>query len=185
MTDRLDSLAAIEAACWRELGAAATQRDHPWRTPVLATFDGHRADGRTVVLRDCDASRRELIIYTDARSAKVDQLRRHPDGTLVAWWPERGWQLRLAVRLDVETSGLATASRWARLRFSPAAQDYLSSLAPGTPLPDGTRPPALHAPLGSFGVITAAAVALDWLELHPDGHRRAIFDASGPRWVQP
>jgi hypothetical protein len=26
---------------------------------------------------------------------------------------------------------------------------------------------------------------MDWLELHAAGHRRAIFDAEGPRWVVP
>jgi hypothetical protein len=185
MSDRLASLEAIEATCWRELAAAVVQRDHPWRTPVLATFDGERADARTVVLRDFDDVRRELVIYTDARAAKVEQLRRFPHGTLVGWWAELGWQLRLAVRLEIETEGLATASRWARLMHSPAAQDYLSSLAPGAPLPDGSRPPALHAPLGQFGVITATVTALDWLELHREGHRRAIFDAMGGRWLQP
>jgi hypothetical protein len=185
MTDRLDSLAAIDAACWRELAAAVTHRDHPWRTPVLATCDGQRADARTVVLRDLDDTRRELVIYCDARSAKVDQLRHHPEGTLVAWWPERGWQLRLSVQLTIKTSGLAASSRWARLRASPGAQDYLSALAPGTALPDGHRPPALHASLNHFGVIFATVKAMDWLELSADGHRRAVFDASGVRWVQP
>lgn len=185
MPDRLASLEAIEAACWSELAAAVAQREHPWRTPVLSTFNGERADARTVVLRDLDDVQRELVIYTDARAAKVEQLRRFPQGTLVAWWPERGWQVRLAVHLQVETDGLATTSRWARLMHSPAAQDYLSSLAPGSPLPDGFQPPALHAPLDQFGVITATVSAVDWLELHEQGHRRALFDASGARWVQP
>jgi hypothetical protein len=27
--------------------------------------------------------------------------------------------------------------------------------------------------------------SIDWLELHADGHRRAIFDETGARWVQP
>ena len=36
-----------------------------------------------------------------------------------------------------------------------------------------------------FAVIEAAIDAIDWLDLHPDGHRRAIFDARGARWVQP
>jgi len=27
--------------------------------------------------------------------------------------------------------------------------------------------------------------AIDWLELHADGHRRACFDAAGPRWLAP
>ena len=35
---RLDDLAKIEAAVWRELGAAANGRDHAWRQAVLATW---------------------------------------------------------------------------------------------------------------------------------------------------
>jgi hypothetical protein len=27
--------------------------------------------------------------------------------------------------------------------------------------------------------------AVDWLELHAEGHRRALFDAQGARWVAP
>jgi len=34
-------------------------------------------------------------------------------------------------------------------------------------------------------VPTAQVLAIDWLELHAQGHRRAVFDESGARWVQP
>jgi pyridoxamine 5'-phosphate oxidase len=34
-------------------------------------------------------------------------------------------------------------------------------------------------------VLTASVLAVDWLELHADGHRRAVFDAKGRRWVAP
>jgi hypothetical protein len=34
-------------------------------------------------------------------------------------------------------------------------------------------------------MVNAQVEALDWLELHPDGHRRARFDATGSRWLQP
>jgi pyridoxamine 5'-phosphate oxidase len=39
--------------------------------------------------------------------------------------------------------------------------------------------------LGSFAVISATVTAIDWLELSAEGHRRAVFDAAGARWVQP
>jgi len=179
---RSDDLAAIELAIWREILAAAGSRDHPWRQPVLATLDGERADARTVVLREANREARTLTIFTDQRSPKVRQIGSQPLGTIVMWSEALGWQLRLAVRLEVETSGLAVSSRWARLKMSPGAQDYLSPLPPGsaidTPKPErGTRE--------FFGVVTAQIDAIDWMELHAEGHRRAAFDAQGSRWLVP
>ena len=36
-----------------------------------------------------------------------------------------------------------------------------------------------------FSSVNAEVLSLDWLELHPEGHRRALFSAGGPQWVQP
>jgi hypothetical protein len=184
MAERLESLAAVEAAIWHQLSSCVTDKAHPWRTPVLATIDGDAADARTVVLREVDARTRQLLIYTDERAGKVHQLLNHPRGTLVMWSPALGWQLRCRVRLSLEMSGLAASSRWARIRLSPAAQDYLSPLPPGTPR-EGQAP--AHPPVtrAYFAVVDATVESLDWLELHADGHRRAIFDGQGTRWVQP
>ena len=179
---RLESLGAIEAALWRELEAAAHDAAHAWRTPVLATVDGDRADARTVVLREVDAGKRRLVIYTDARSAKVRQMEHHPEGVLVHWSAELSWQLRIAVGLEVTSSGLAVSSRWARLKLSPAAQDYLSPLAPGSPI---ERPLLERGSREHFAIIVAQVQAVDWLELHAEGHRRARFDAGGARWLAP
>ena len=184
MSDRPDSLAAIETAVWHQLSHCVADKAHPWRTPVLATINGDMADARTVVLREVDARTKQLLIYTDERAGKVHQLLNHPRGTLVMWSPALGWQLRCRVRLSLEMSGLAASSRWARIRLSPAAQDYLSPLPPGTPLQGQAtaHPPVARA---YFAVVDATVESLDWLELHADGHRRAIFDEQGPRFVQP
>jgi hypothetical protein len=192
---RLASLPEIEAALWRELGRATADRHHAWRTPVLATVaaDGS-ADARTIVLRECDAPARELRLFTDARSAKLRQVAAQPLGTLAMWSPRLGWQLRLKVRLQAQVDGLAVASRWARLKNSPAAQDYLSPLppgspidapgspidAPGSPVQRDTPPERAH-----FALLTAQVLAIDWLELHAQGHRRAGFDAQGAHWRVP
>lgn len=187
MDARVTSLPALEAAVWAELARAVTDHQHPWRTPVLATIADDRADARTVVLREVDVHQRQLVIYTDERAAKVPQLLKQPNGTLVMWSPQLGWQLRCQVRLALEMSGLASSSRWARVKLSPSARDYLSPLPPGTALP-ATAP----APQGGvapehayFSVISAEVASIDWLDLHPDGHHRALLCGDASRWLQP
>ena len=141
-------------------------------------------DARVVILREVDAAQRRLLVFTDARSEKVAQLREHPHGTLLMWSPALGWQLRCRVRLSLETSGLATSSRWARIKHSPAAQDYMSPLPPGAPLP--ALAPVHDAPQREhFGVITAEVSSIDWFDLHADGHRRARLDGATSAWLQP
>lgn len=187
MAERLATLDEIEAAVDQELAAAVHHKSHPWRVGVLATTDGDTGDARSVVLREWDAAQRSLLIYTDARSPKVEQLAAHPLGTLVLWSERLGWQLRLRVKLELQTAGLAVSSRWARLKMTPAAHDYLSPLPPGTTLghahPHG--PPPVRESRSHFAVMLARVQAIDWLELHAEGHRRARFDGHGARWLTP
>jgi len=182
MNLRIESLRLVELSCWQQLERAAAERDHAWRTLTLATTDGEVGLARTVVLREVDTTARTLVFYTDARSAKVAQIAAHPVGTLLAWSAALGWQLRLRCHFEVDHGGLAASSRWARLRLTPAAQDYLSPLAPGSEIGAHQSGPA---PREHFAIVSARVEALDWLELHAEGHRRALFDARGPRWVQP
>jgi hypothetical protein len=182
VTDRLEDLHEIESAVWRELEAAPARREHGWRVGVLATTDGTMGDARSVVLRDVDTGARTLIVYADSRSPKAAQIQAFPQGTLVLWSAELSWQLRLRVMLGLETTGLAVSSRWARLKMTPGAQDYLSPLPPGTPV---ARPAPERGSREHFALLTARIAAIDWLELHADGHRRAMFDERGPQWLAP
>jgi len=180
---RLPDLEGIGMAVRQQLAACVRDKRHAWRTGVLATVDGERGDARTVVLREWDEDASTLLIYTDARSPKVAQLAAHPLGTLVLWSAALGWQLRLEVRLTAEVEGLAVSSRWATLKMTPAAHDYLSPLPPGSDLSapvQPTRESRVH-----FAVLAAEVQAIDWLELHAGGHRRARFDAQGARWLAP
>lgn len=181
MAERLDSFDAIEDALWRELAAAAHDPLHPWRTQVLATADGQIGDARTVVLRHTDIAQRELTFFTDARAPKVTQIEAHPIGTLVAWSPALGWQLRLRVRLEIQHDGLAVSSHWARLKLAPAAHDYLSALAPGSVLDHalGVRGERSH-----FALIVARILSIDWLALHAQGHRCVRFAGGQAHWLQ-
>jgi hypothetical protein len=191
----LQELDEIETSIWNELEQSVAARprreagdtdapapQHEWRVAVLATVDNGQADARSLVLREVDAAERRLVFYTDARSPKVRQIQQSPQGTLIFYSRELGWQLRMQVRLNVETTGLAVSSRWARLQTSAGARDYLSAAAPGRPL---DAPLADLGSRGHFAMIEAMAETVDWLELHPKGHRRAVMGAGGSRWVQP
>lgn len=152
---------------------------------TLATCDEQGLpDARTVVLREVDAAQEELVFFTDARSPKVAQLRHRPDAVLVLWSAELGWQLRLRVDCEVHTSGLAVSSRWARLKSTPAAQDYLAPLPPGALME--TPHTGLLEAREHFAVVHARVCEMDWLALSETGHRRARVHASEPpMWLQP
>lgn len=191
--ERLTKLDAVLAEVWRQLALAVHDKTHAWRTPVLATRDGEAVDARTVVLREVRSDAQEVLFYTDPRAGKVRQLLAQPRAVLVLWSPLLAWQLRLRVDLALHTQGLDVTSRWARVKMSPSAQDYLSPLPPGAALEggasDATHPISMRdaQPDGNvfFGVVVAQVQSLDWLELSAQGHRRAFFDAQGARWLQP
>ena len=195
MSTRLQELDEIETSIWSELERSVAARPraehgetdvqsphHEWRVAVLATIADGQADARSLVLREVDAAERRLVFYTDARSPKVRQIEQSPQGTLIFYSRELGWQLRMQVRLNVETAGLAVSSRWTKLQTSAGARDYLSVTAPGRPL---DAPLSELGVRGHFALIEAMAETVDWLELHPDGHRRAVLGPHGGRWVQP
>jgi len=201
------TLEQLGATLWRELAGAAQDRAHEWRQPVLATVcPEFGPQARTVVLRLRDADRARLVVYTDARSPKVAQLQADPRAQLLCWSRTLGWQLRLGGRILVSTEGLDVTSRWALLRHTRAAQDYLSPLSPGQPCDDTSAktdgdvegeaeaspdrsPDRSCGQRAHFAVLRLRVERMDWLSLDPQGHRRAVFDArdaalSG-RWCAP
>jgi pyridoxamine 5'-phosphate oxidase len=184
LPDHPEVLRQLESRLWQELALAAHTRGHAWRTPALATLGLDDApELRTVVLREVDREQQELVIFTDARSPKVAQLTREPRASLLLWSAELGWQLRLGVVITVSTAGLGVSSRWARLKMTPSAQDYLSPLTPGSPLghPQPQRDSREH-----FAVLSAQVLSMDWLDLDRAGHRRARFTVGEePVWLQP
>jgi hypothetical protein len=173
----------LPAAVWRALGAACTDRQHGWRTPVLATVNAHgEPQARTVVLRAADSAAHILRFFTDSRSPKVVELGAQPAAQLVFWSSALQWQLRVRARVTVLTEGPDVQAAWQRISTSAAAGDYLSALAPGSALePD--LPSRADSP--QFAILDARVEAMDWLALSPAGHRRARLVPGGPvQWLQ-
>ena len=185
--DFYDDLAGALERSWRLLEEAIGDPTSPVRTPVLISIstDG-LAQGRTVVLRGFNRQQRQLTIYTDARSAKVAQLRAQPTCTLVAYQPNPMMQLRLSTNAIVNHNNEITHEAWAVMP-GPNRCNYLTDPDPGSisGQPTDGRPVinAESVPTNNenkiayshFSVIVFTINELEWLYLPRRGHRRAQF----------
>lgn len=185
--------AEIRHQIWRNLQRATQDRNHEWRTPVLATVDVQGSpQARTVVLRHADSKLGVLQIYTDSRSPKVAELRATPAAFVVFWSKRLSWQLRVQALASVQQDGPDVDAVWGRVSQSAAAGDYLSVRAPGDILlSEGpqTRSDAAseveQKQAHQLAIITLQVQTMDWLELARTGHRRAVISADAWQWRVP
>lgn len=186
MKNYLQTPQEIRHQIWKELGRATQDRHHAWRTPVLATSsENGLVNARTVVLREVDVVRNNLVIYTDERSSKVSEIMKQQAGLFVFWSGRLNWQLRARVNFTAITSGLEVEQLWQRISQSAAANDYLGQDAPGTVRCETVNPTKTTSQKNYFTVLNAAVTEMDWLELRRDGHRRARIFPQSWEWLTP
>ena len=179
--DRWTGLDAILESGWRAWADAARTPGHPFRTPVVATA-GDDGDARVVVLRAVDRDAAELEFHTDARSPKVEALRRSPRLTWVFHDPAGGVQWRVRGHARLHVGDEAWRSAWERVP-PPSRASYACPAAPGTvvraPMEaiDFAGPGPRH-----FMVVRCHAERMDWLGLRPEGNLRAIWTREGNSW---
>jgi hypothetical protein len=198
--DFYDDLGATLRFAWEQLACGAADRRSPLNTPTLATRSTDGAPrARTVILRAVDAARRELTVYTDARSPKVGAIHSDPRVALHAYHHSQGFQLRMTGVARIHAGDDVARTAWERLRPENRLA-YLGS-APGSQSPGPTAggpdrfrdrmPDAdeLGEGLLRFAVLRLRVDALDWLYLHRAGNRRALFRWPGGTlqagWLHP
>lgn len=175
---RMDAILDEGWGAWAE---ASRTPGHPFRTPVVATA-GDDGDARVVVLRAVDRDAAELEFHTDARSPKVEALRRSPRLTWVFHDLARGVQWRVRCQARLHRGDEVWRSAWERVPTSSRAS-YAGVAAPGSAVGSpreaidfGERGPA------HFMVVRCRAERLDWLGLRPEGNLRAIWTREGVGW---
>ncbi len=177
----------LASRVWTELSRATREREHAWRTPVLATLGVDQSpQARTVVLRSADALRGELRIFTDVRSPKVAELRARPQAVLVFWSALLSWQLRVDVTMQVMDRGPDVDAAWERIARSAAASDYLGPAAPGQLMGGGQAASAETVDAHHLAVLVGSVRAMDWLALGPHGqHQRRGITPQGVQHLVP
>ena len=177
----------ISENIWSELQAASSNKQHAWRSPVLATVDSTgQPHARTVVLRSTDAVNQQLTFFTDRRSPKVHDLQHCNRAELVFWCPLLNWQLRATTTIQVVTKGEELEKAWERIQHSTAAIDYLRDNSPGSVQPENhTAPATLNTQAHQLCLLQAKVIELDWLELSRNGNRRLRIQNGHTEWLMP
>lgn len=181
-----DALPAVFDTIWSILSDAAVDRMPRSAFATLATVDATGAPRlRTVALRSADRISATCAVYTDRRTAKVSEIARNPQVSLLVWQADVRVQLRLSGRAET-TAGHGTAHLWDELGDE-ARLNYAHQPAPGTPISEGGayihRPDPAH-----FALLRVTLDHIDYVSLAETGHRRAAFrrqDNWRGQWLSP
>jgi hypothetical protein len=182
-----DTLDGILKNIWQMLEQGAAHSDDPFHWPVLGTTAKEGPSLRTVILRQVKAPDRILVCYTDARSAKVQEIIDHSQTSWLFYHPEKKIQLRIAGNTTLHAHDACADRQWANTSIT-SRLNYCASQPPGTPLdkpssglPDfllNKAPTLLETEMGRkhFMAIALHISSIDWLILKVTGNRRARFE---------
>jgi pyridoxine/pyridoxamine 5'-phosphate oxidase len=178
-----DSLDTLQTKVWAELRKGAVQKKHPFHNVVFSSINDNAPASRWVVLRKVTEDHR-FLIFTDARSEKVEQLRANPNATLLFYHNRKGVQVRVNGTVSLHHNDELTATYWPGVKGSPGVKSYQTKAAPGTAIPSAAEGKMTDASLNDrhFMIIEVIPHTLEVLQLGREGHVRAQFEKDDDDW---
>ena len=186
--DWYDDLEGFERAAWRSMARGVKDRRSGFHTLTVASVTtSGLPNARTVVLRGCDPDARTLRFHTDARSAKVGELRANANVCALLYDRQSKLQVRVTGRCTLSDAQSAQGSKaWSATR-SFSRECYRVSPTPGSRIEAGGAYGPADASDGHEAFIAAEIVvgSVEVLYLAAAGHRRALFTPGRREWLVP
>ncbi|MEM1383348.1 MAG: pyridoxamine 5'-phosphate oxidase family protein [Pseudomonadota bacterium] len=192
-----DDLEVLGEQAWIRLSRASADRNSPFRQLQLATLSPQGwPEIRSVILRECSPSARQIAFHTDKRSAKFGEIRRDGRVSIHLWDAKPQIQLRLWGQAVAESDERGADAAWDRLVEVQRAV-YRGALPPGRVTAGATDAAEAMQKPGAGGVdpgrqhfarVAVTVMRFEWLQLRQGGHRRARFDWKGAwqgQWLVP
>jgi hypothetical protein len=195
-----DTLGGILDQIWLMLEQGATHSNDPFHWPVMGTTTKEGCSLRTVILRQVNAAGRTLVCHTDARSPKVQEIKKYSQTSWIFYHPKKKIQVRISGYAVLHAHDPYADRQWAYTSLT-SRLNFCTSQAPGTPidrpssgLPDflvNKIPTLLETEMGRkhFMAIEMHVHSIDWLILKVTGNRRALFEWHGDNlratWIVP
>ena len=195
-----DTLESILDKIWLMLEHGATDPDDPFHWPILGTASKEGCNLRTVILRKVSVPERILACYTDARAAKVQDIKNYSRTSWLFYHPAKKIQLRISGHTTLHAHDTYADRQWAATKIT-SRLNYCASQPPGTPIdkPSSGLPDFLLNKIPTlletercrknFMVIVVHIFSIDWLLLKITGNRRALFewdkDSLRSTWLVP
>lgn len=188
--------------CWKELERAAVDKRHPMRFVVVSTcktikqplatsMHHHTPEQRIVVLRKVVSKKRQLFMFSDVRTPKIQQLRANNELSWLFYHPKQLLQIRVYSKAIIHHKNDLSEQYKSRVSIN-TLKDYTASTPPGLPLLNPNSPQFDTTSFDdNFCVVVGNVYAVDYLQLNRQQDKRAIFRYNNVSkswdmaWIQP
>ena len=170
------TLKEIKSVLFQKLSEAVNDRHAALREIVFATTSNGIANLRTVILRAFDENQLKVTIYTDARSAKVQEIKQNDQVSILAYDAANKCQLKLFGKARLHVQDSLTQLVWDNLKGGKKA--YNTLIAPGEAVRslDDAHTFRSDLVLDDFCVIQIELELIELLQLSGEEHIRVQFD---------
>lgn len=164
-------------SCKQEWIKAKSKKNHSYRYFVLGTVNEKGSpELRTVVLRGFDAEKMQFVIYTDARTVKVNSLENNPKAELLFYHGPKLTQIRVKADLFSITADPLLFKQ----QHEGAQKDYTTALPPGTQIKGIDQ--VTYTTENHFRKIIFQAKKIEYLKLKRPNHVRLLFENKESQW---
>jgi pyridoxamine 5'-phosphate oxidase len=185
-----NDLAASLDMAWQLWGRGTVDRHSGFHAPVVTSVDeAGNPQARTMILRAVDREARTMRFHTDVRSAKMNHWKFKPRVCILGYDASKKIQLRVDGRVALHTDDAVAEKAWRSSRPESRAA-YGVKNTPGHVVDaPSSAPQSNDDGRENFAVAMVEVESLEWIYLHAEGNRRAIFswanDVLKSNWLQP
>lgn len=183
-----DTLSEVFTQCWTRLLYGSVITDNAFRTGVLGLQYNNEVSLRTVVLRAIEPDEKQVVFYTDSRSAKMEQLKNNAQASWLFYDAVEKVQVRLSGEVAIHQNDEFAQYHWSKVHGS-GRKAYMAIPGPSTDVEqpaDGlayiNEDTDMESGYQNFAVIATKANFIEWLSLKDSGHRRAQFRLIDGNW---
>ena len=184
--DFYNDLDKIVDALWDLLLIGKNKSKSEFHQGYIATYNNNYPSIRTVVLRHVNKSKNTISFHTDIRSKKIEELKDNNKLSMLFYDHGKKIQLKISGDAIIHNENDQSRNAWDQSR-SFSKKCYIVENAPGTSsdkpisgyLPeheqDLPKEDVLEKGYANFTLVEIQISNIEWLYLHRDGHRRALF----------
>ena len=184
--DFYNELDKIVDALWDLLLIGKNKSKSEYHQGYIATYNNNYPSIRTVVLRHVNKSKNTISFHTDIRSKKIEELKDNNKLSMLFYDHGKKIQLKISGDAIIHNENDQSRNAWDQSR-SFSKKCYIAENAPGTSsdkpvsgyLPeheqDLPNEDVLEKGYANFTLVEIQISNIEWLYLHRDGHRRALF----------
>lgn len=176
------SLEKIWEVVQLEFQKATTSKRHSFKYVVLSSANNEAVNSRWVVFRTYTENG-SFLVYTDARSEKINDFKTNSLVSLLFFNDRKGLQVRVNGTVMMHHKNELTKKYWPGVKgFND--QSYTSELAPGTPVKNQEDAYNWSTTMDdeNFMILEILPSQIDVLQLNGSQHIRSVFTTNGQNW---